>query len=237
MKEKKKSRSSTASARTGKRKSARARALRNRIIALCVILILLVVLIVFAVGKYMGLFDKAPQETTITLTEDGTVICEEVTSFDESYYSKKELKKDIKSEIASYNEKAGKNKVKLNRLQVKKDMAYAKTTYASAKDYRAFTGIEMYAGKMKKALKSYAFEDAFVTVKEGTKGASAETLDITSQADLKVLVIKENVAVTVSGEILYVSDAATTMVDEHTVRISQPDGNEDATQLTYIIYK
>ena len=49
--------------------------------------------------------------------------------------------------------------------------------------------------------------------------------------------IKENISVTVDGEILYVSDACTTMVGKNTVAIAQPDGNEDATQLTYIIYK
>lgn len=50
-------------------------------------------------------------------------------------------------------------------------------------------------------------------------------------------IIKENINVTVDGTILYVSDACTTMVDKSTVSIEQPDGNEDATQLTYIIYK
>jgi hypothetical protein len=52
-----------------------------------------------------------------------------------------------------------------------------------------------------------------------------------------VVILKENIGVTVDGTILYVSDSNTTLVDESTVSIAQADGNEDATQLTYIIYE
>ena len=117
-------------------------------------------------------------------------------------------------------------------------MAYAKITYASADDYSKFTSLGLYTGTVKQAAKKgFDFADAFVSVKDGVKGTSVESLDITSQKKLKVAVIKENISVTVDGEILYVSDACTTMVDKNTVAIAQPDGNEDATQLTYIIYK
>ena len=117
-------------------------------------------------------------------------------------------------------------------------MAYAKITYASADDYSKFTSLALYTGTVKQAAKKgFDFADAFVSVKDGVKGTSVESLDITSQKKLKVAVIKENISVTVDGEILYVSDACTTMVDKNTVAIAQPDGNEDATQLTYIIYK
>ena len=93
-------------------------------------------------------------------------------------------------------------------------------------------------GTIEEALEQgFDFSDAFVSVTDGVKGASVEPLDITSQKDLKIAVVKENINVTVDGKILYVSDSCTTMVDEDPVAISQPDGNQDATQLTYIIYQ
>ena len=215
----------------------RNKAIRNRLIALCVIAVAVIGAVAFFVCKMLGVFDKQTEVSTLTLTDDGKVICEEVTTFDESFYDKGELKKFIKSEIDKYNQKAGSGKVKLDTLKVSGKTAYAKTIYASCEDYQAFTGIDVYAGTVKKAKKSYDFQDAFVTVKEGVKGTQAETLDITSQGKLKVLIVKENINVIVPGEIIYVSDGATTMVDKNTVSIAQPDGNQDATQLTYILYK
>ncbi|MDD6193791.1 MAG: hypothetical protein PUB19_02695 [Lachnospiraceae bacterium] len=237
MNEGKNKRPSSKEAKAKRNQTKRNKAVRNRVIALCVIAVALIAAIAVLVCKLTGVFDKATEMSTLTLTEDGKVICEEVTSFDEDFYDKGDLKKFVKSEIAKYNDKAGSGKVKLDSLKVSGKTAYAKTTYASYKDYRDFTGIELYVGKVQNAKKTYDFADAFVTVKEGVKGTSVETLDITSQPKLKVLVVKENITVVVPGEVIYVSDGATTMVDKNTVTIAQPDGNEDATQLTYILYE
>lgn len=228
---------SSKATKTRRNQDRRHRAIRNRAIALCIIAVALIAAIVALVCKVMGVFDKTPEISTLTLKSDGNVICEEVTSFDESFYNKGELKKFMKSEIDKYNHEAGSGKVKLNQVKVSGKTAYAKTTYASYKDYSALTGIEMYVGNVKSAKKIYDFADAFVAVKEGVKGTSVESLDITSQSKLKVLVVRENITVVVPGDILYISDGATTMVDKNTVTIAQPDGNEDATQLTYILYK
>ena len=236
MSEVKKSKPSTNKDRLKSRQKQRKKVMRNRLVALIVICVAVVALIVFGVCKLTGILDKMPETSTISLESDGKVIYQEVTSFGEDFYSKNELKSFMKDAIKEYNDKNG-NKVKLDTVKVKGDVAYAKTTYSSVKDYSEFTGIEMAAGKMKQIKKNYEFDEAFVAVKDGKKGSTAKAVDITSQSKLKVLVIKENVTVHVDGTILYVSDAATNMVDAGTVSISQPDGNEDATQLTYIIYK
>ena len=165
------------------------------------------------------------------------MICEELTDFAEDY-SRSELKTYMKEEIKEYNDANGKDSVKLDKIKFYSDLAHAKTTYASAEDYSKFTGYGLYTGTIKSAVKQgFDFSDAFVSVTDGEKGTSVDTLDITSQKKLKVAIIKENINVTVDGTILYVSDACTTMVDKSTVSIEQPDGNADATQLTYIIYK
>lgn len=226
------------SEKASKIKARNARIIKRRIAILIALVALIVIALIVVICKKMGVFDNTPEESLITVAGDGTIVCEEVTDFSDSAYTKSGLKTYIKQEIKDYTDENGADSVKLNKLVVKKDTAYAKITYASADDYSHFTSMGLYTGTIKKALKQgFDFSDAFVSVTDGQKGDSVDTLDITSQKKLKVVVIKENINVTVDGTILYVSDACTTVVDESTVSIAQPDGNADATQLTYIIYK
>ena len=196
--------------KASKRRARNAKIVKRRIAMLIAALVVIAAIIIAVVCKVVGVFDSTADESMITIMDDGKIVCEEVTDFSEKDYSKKELKTFIKQQIKEYTAENGANSVKLDQLKVKGDVA---------------------------AKKGFDFADAFVSVKDGVKGTSVESLDITSQKKLKVAVIKENISVTVDGEILYVSDACTTMVDKNTVAIAQPDGNEDATQLTYIIYK
>lgn len=223
-------------ARENKIKARNQKIVQHRI-AILIAVIILVIAAIVAVVKFSGWFDKIPDQSTLTISDDGKVICEELTDFAEDY-SRSELKTYMKEEIKEYNDTNGKDSVKLDKIKFYSDLAHAKTTYASAEDYSKFTGYGLYTGTIKSAVKQgFDFSDAFVSVTDGEKGTSVDTLDITSQKKLKVAIIKENINVTVDGIILYVSDACTTMVDKSTVSIEQPDGNEDATQLTYIIYK
>lgn len=224
--------------KASQRRARNAKIVKRRIAMLIAALVVIAAIIIAVVCKVVGVFDSTADESMITIMDDGKIVCEEVTDFSEKDYSKKELKTFIKQQIKEYTAENGANSVKLDQLKVKGDVAYAKITYASADDYSKFTSMGLYTGTVKQAAKKgFDFADAFVSVKDGVKGTSVESLDITSQKKLKVAVIKENISVTVDGEILYVSDACTTMVDKNTVAIAQPDGNEDATQLTYIIYK
>lgn len=229
---------SAKNAKASKRRARNAKIVKRRIAMLIAALVVIAAIIIAVVCKVVGVFDSTADESMITIMDDGKIVCEEVTDFSKKDYSKTELKTFIKRQIKEYTAENGANSVKLDRLKVKGDVAYAKITYASADDYSKFTSLGLYTGTVKQAAKKgFDFADAFVSVKDGVKGTSVESLDITSQKKLKVAVIKENISVTVDGEILYVSDACTTMVDKNTVAIAQPDGNEDATQLTYIIYK
>ena len=55
-------------------------------------------------------------------------------------------------------------------------------------------------------------------------------------AGMQVAIIKENVTVVVPGTITYISNANVDLVEADTVTISQADGNEDASDLVYVIY-
>ena len=75
MNEGKNKRPSSNEAKTKRNQTRRNRAVRNRIIALCVIAFALIAAIVLLVCKLTGVFDKTAEMSTLTLTEDGKIIC------------------------------------------------------------------------------------------------------------------------------------------------------------------
>ena len=68
-------------------------------------------------------------------------------------------------------------------------------------------------------------------------GDYADNASVQAEDDLKVLILRENIRVKVDGEIVYVSSASTRLESENIVKISPADGNVDASELVYIIYK
>lgn len=224
-----------------RKKSARdknVRIVRRRIAMLAVVIAIIVAILIGLIVHFVRNNAAIPERSLLTIESDGSITCEEVSDFSDSSYDKKELKTFMQQEIKTYTDENGADSVKLGKIVQKNDSIYAKTTYATALDYAHFTKFWLDSTTIENAIdEGYKFADAFVEVTDGAKGDSVDSLDITSQKELKVVIVKENIDVKVDGKILYVSDACTTMVDESTVSISQPDGNEDATQLTYIIYE
>ena len=76
-----------------------------------------------------------------------------------------------------------------------------------------------------------------MSVTDGAKGDSVGTDQVLADTEKNVLILRENITVTVEGTILYVSDESTTVESGDTVSIAKADGNEDATTLPYIIYE
>ena len=212
--------------------------IRNRIIfgTICAAILLVAVLIITKMG--VAIFDAGPIPTTSTLTfqEDGQVVFEEVTDFDPEVYSKSELKTYTKDLIKEFNEKH-EEAITLKRFKVKDNQAYIKTIYKDAKTYTEFTGYETFNGSYDDAVSSgYNFEAVFSAVANNAKSAG-QTVDAASTfAGSKVAVVKENVKVVVPGNIKYVSEPSTELADGQSINIKQQDGNEDATDLVYIIY-
>ncbi|MBO6155325.1 MAG: hypothetical protein J6O60_07785 [Lachnospiraceae bacterium] len=221
-------------ARNAKRRQA---IIRRRRIAIAAIIAAIVLVVVIAIVAVTKLFGNEAETSTLTINDDGSVVCEEVVDFDKDYYSKADLKSFIKKQVEEFN-KANNTSIKVNKVKAGKDSAYAKVTYGSVAEYADFTHYPLYSGSVNAALNDgYNFVDSFVNVKDGTKGDEVEIIDVTSDKEANVIVVKENITVTVPGKITYVSDKNTTMVDESTVAIAQADGNNDATQVTYIVYK
>lgn len=213
--------------------------MRNRMIFGAILLVLLALIVVLVIKLVGFVFNsgRAADTSTLTFTEEGQVIFEEITDFDTDTYSKSDLKNYTKDLIESYNETYGEEAITLNKLSVKGDKTYIKTTYKDAECYSAFTSYDTYNASYEQAIETgYDFKVLFTSVTDGTLG-EPELLDAdTMFSGTQVAVVNENVTVNVPGNITYVSNANIEVIDSDSITISQSDDNEDATDLVFIIY-
>lgn len=222
-----------------RRKKRQREVMRNRIIfgVICAGLLALLIALIAKFAAAAIATGGAADRSTITFAKDGQVVFEEVTDFDTDTYSKAEFKKYTHDLVKNFNESYGEKSVSLKRITYRKGQVYIKTTYKDADCYAAFSSYTTYNGSYEGAVSAgYDFADTFSIVAEGAK-ASGQAIDAESSfAGSKVAIVKENVNVVVPGEITYVSSGSTEIVNDHTVSISQADGNNDATDLVYIVY-
>ena len=222
-----------------RRKRRQREVMRNRIIfgAICIAIVaLLITLIVKLLGGFIG-SNKSSDTSTITFQKDGQVVFEEVIDFDTDTYSKSEFKTYVTDLVASFNETYGEEAITLDKLTVKGDSAYIKTTYKDADCYTSFSSYKTYDSSYEDAVTAgYDFGALFSQVADGVIG-EAQVVDTDSLfAGMQVAIVNENVTVVVPGTITYISNANVQLVDSDTVTISQADGNEDASDLVYVLY-
>ena len=223
-----------------RRKRRQQEVMRNRIILAVICLLVLVLVIFFLVRLIGNAFNlgKTAEESTITFMDNGQVVFEEVTPFDTDTYSVGDLKDFANIKIDSFNDTYGEEVISLDKIKVKGDVAYIKTTYKSADIYSTFTAYETYQASYEDAVAAgYDFGALFSTVADGALTEGQVVDSATLFAGSQVVVVDENVTVVVPGTITYVSNANIEVKDTDSVSITQADGNEDATDLVYIIYK
>lgn len=143
---------------------------------------------------------------TVYVQKNGTVLSVDVETLDKDYYDETELKDYVTDAVSTYTGEHGKSAVKLENLSVKDGTATLKMEYKTPEDYTGFNGIELYEGKVVKALAAgYDFKTDFVSVEDGKVTGTATKEEIYSGEDLKVVIIKANRDVKVDGTICYVS--------------------------------
>lgn len=222
-----------------RRKRRQREVMRNRIIfgVVCVAIFALLVFLIIKVAGLAMNSGSMPETSTLTFDKSGKVVFEEVTDFDAETYSKSELKTYTNDLIESFNETYGKDAITLDKLKVSGDKAYIKTTYHDAEAYSAFTSYQTFNASFEEATEAgYDFEELFCTVADGTKATGQAVIAADTFAGYQVAVVSENVTVVVPGQINYISETSTEIVDGSTVSIKQADGNDDATDTVYIIY-
>ena len=199
-------------------------------ISLCVLL---------CMGMFLGCGTSVSSEDNLVYVDKkGRVTSVDVETLDENYYDASELENFVKEEIDSYTEEHGKGTVSLEKLTAEEGKAKLTMRYKTTQDYSEFNGIELYQGKIVKALAAgYDFKADFLKVENGKVTGSATTKEIYATEDLKVVIIKANTDVQVAGEICYISNENVELTGTDTVSIRGTDDSFETDVYTYIIYK
>lgn len=166
------------------------------------------------------------EQDLVYVDKKGGVVSVDVESLDAAYYSEEELKDFINEEIESYTQEHGKGTVSLDELKVEDGKAKLTMKYKTTEDYTEFNGIELYQGKIVKALAAgYDFKADFSKVEEGKVTGSATTKEIYATEDLKVVIIKANTDVQVPGDICYISNENVKLTGNNSVSIRAEYGS------------
>lgn len=191
---------------------------------------------------------------TNTLYVEGNGKIEELTveTFDKDYYDKDELKEYIRSEVDSYQKDGGTGNVKMKKYEVKDQTAKLLMEYDSADSYSAFNDTKLYSGTVLQAqADGYDFElDFFAPGKEDAKKEKAsdteqtvgsvqeavKTSEVLAEDDNKVVILQEDTAVLVKGEILYVSEHVE-VTGKNTANVFGEGADSADAKPAYIIYK
>ncbi len=222
-----------------RRRKRQRQVMRNRIIfgAGCA---LVLALIIFLITKLVGFFAGAgsvADTSTITFNEDGGVVFEEIVDFDTDIYDKSSLEDFVEENVASFNDAYGSEAVSVEKISVSDNKSYVRTSYVDADAYSSATSYQTYDDTYENAIAAgYTFNNTFAAVTDATKGEGQNVDADTVFAGKRVAVVSENVVVVVPGTIDYVSDSDTEVIADNTIKISPADGNEDSTELVYIIY-
>lgn len=225
--------------REARRRKRHRQVIRNRIIfgAACLAILALIITLVVRLISALVNSNKPVETSTLTFDKDGSVVFEEIAEFDSELYSEKDLKRFVRSEIEEYNEKAADDKITLEKIKIKNDKCYIKTGYSTADIYADYTDYATYFGTIEEAYADgYTFDGKFAEVSEGIKGQLLSTDIQNDYAGCYVAVVNENCDIVVPGNIVCISDESTSVTDANSVRISQADGNPDATNTVYIIF-
>jgi hypothetical protein len=160
------------------------------------------------------------EESTVFVQKNGKVVSTDVESFSSSY-DEEELKTYVETMISEYTQQYGEDTVKLKDVTVADGTATLILEYASPEDYSRFNGIELFVGSIAEALAAgYDFDVDFAAVSGDTPVESNSSVFI-DQDGYKVVIIKTNTNVNVSGNICYVSQENVSLVDKKTISIRE----------------
>ena len=192
---------------------------------------------------------------TDTLFVEGNGKIEELTveTFDKAYYDEEELKEYINSEVEAYKADGGTGSVKMKKYEVKDQTVKLLMEYDGVDSYQSFNDTNLYVGTVLQAqADGYDFDlDFFVPGKADTKKEkvsdteqgidgsvqeAVKTSDVLAETDNKVVILQQDTAVQVKGEILYVSGHVE-VTGKNTVNVYGEGADSADAEPAYIIYK
>lgn len=191
--------------------------------------VMFVLMAAFLLGGCTVEKEVAEQGDSVQIAKDGSIVSTLVNVLDQSYYNADELKTMIESEISQVNISQGSDAVSLEKYDC--DSAgnvKVKIKYADSAAYTAFNGHTFYSGDAVTAKDTYGLNGSFLDVKDGKLTAE----DAVVSEDAKVVILSENINVSVPGKIVAITDNV-----ELTGKKSASVGLKNEEDLAYIVYK
>lgn len=181
-------------------------------------------------------------ESTVYITKQGNVIGADIEDFNEDYYDEDELKAYITESIESYVESNGDGSLELDRFLTKSSeedgiTAQLYLNYATYIDYALFNDVTLFAGTVEQAQQEgYTFDQEFVKVEDGAPAGSMDVQELLEDEEIRVVVIGEETAVRIDGEIVCISDGNVDVTGKNTMQ-AHYDVEDVQAQPAYILYK
>lgn len=172
------------------------------LVGLVAVLIIVVVAALFMSGAIGG---KTAENNSVYILENGKVVSTNIEAFDETNYSKSELKSYINDVIKDYNKEHGSGSVRQRSLTVKNGTATSVLQYKDADAFEDFYGRELFVGTIGEALGAgYSFDIPFASV-NGSSITECTNEKFIADETYKVAIIKANTKVMVEGDIYFIS--------------------------------
>lgn len=189
--------------------------------------------------------DKAPEVTSVSIGEDGSIVHQIVGGFEQNYYEIDGLTMLAEDRVAEYCTDNGADSVKLESVEEKDGNVLIRFQYATDRDYSDFNNRELFVGALTEAEEQgYPLEGvAFVSA----DGKPMEIGYIEEQDNKQIAIIatkpSEELVVNTYGKVLYINQSATSDLDvsfsgKKGVHITYPENaNTDETVLSYIVFE
>ena len=189
--------------------------------------------------------DKAPEVTSVSIGEDGTIVHQIVGGFEQNYYEMDGLTALAEERVAEYCTDNGADSVKLESIEEKDGNILIRFQYATDQDYSDFNQRELFVGALTEAEEQgYPLESvAFISA----DGKPMEIGYIEEQDDKQIAIIatkpSEELVVNTYGKVLYINQSAMSDLDvsfsgKKGVYITYPaNGDTGEAVLSYIVFE
>ncbi|MDD3174673.1 MAG: hypothetical protein PHF63_13605 [Herbinix sp.] len=183
-------------------------------LAFSTIILMLILAVAGCSGKEKYLKADDVTVSTMLAKANGKIQVATVEDFDKAYYNVKELQDFIDGQVASYNKKAGAEKITVNSVDGINKKAVMLLTYSGMDQYAAFndvTAAYFNGGVVDNPL---TLPTTLVNAKDETLASTEEVLQ---NEKYKILVLTEPYNIVVDGKVKFYSENAT-LIDENEVK-------------------
>ena len=189
--------------------------------------------------------EKAPEVTSVSIDEDGTIVHQIVGGFEQNYYEIDGLTALAEDRVAEYCADNGADSVKLESVEEKDGNVLIRFLYATDQDYSDFNHRELFVGALADAVEQGYPLESVAFVSEDGKPMEIGYMEEQDSKQIAIIATKpsEELVVNTYGKVLYINQSATSDLDvsfsgKKGVHITYPaNDSTDDTVLSYIVFE